>query len=316
MQTLYAYEQNSTQKEATLLTGNHDSLASTKELPLEIRESKKLLAEKINRSAALFHLLLTYICNIAQYAKTDAKKRASKYLVTEEDKNVDTRLAENKILAKLWQEKSFQEQRAGLNIDGYIHEDWVRKLFKQLAATDAYQQYIDEKENSFSSDKNIMLFIWNEIIFTNEPFISDLSDDWINWEDDSSLMAILIGNYFNKPGSINFLHFISEEKKEYADSLLRTVIEKQDFLLQSIRPKLKNWEADRIAQIDMVLLQMGLAEFLFFPTIPVKVTINEYIDIAKNYSTDQSGQFVNGVLDNLRKDLLSENKLRKVERTK
>lgn len=310
MQTLYAYEQNSGSGEVL----RHS--VSTKEISLQISTCKKQLDDKINQSSALFYLLLTYICNIAQYATADAKRRASKYLATDEDKNVNTRLADNKILARLWQDKGFQDQRTKLNIDHYIKEDWLKKLFKQLAETDEYQLYIQEKEHDLTSDKHILLFLWETIINNNESFLSDLSDDWVNWEDDLSLMKILIGNYFNKPSSINFHHFISEEKQEYAESLLCTVIERQEYLLQMIKPKLKNWEAERIAQIDMLLLKMGLSEFLYFPTIPAKVTINEYIDIAKDYSTDQSGQFVNGVLDNLRKDLLSENNLRKIERTK
>jgi transcription antitermination protein NusB len=99
----------------------------------------------------------------------------------------------------------------------------------------------------------------------------------------------------------------------YAHQLLEVVQSKGDYLLELIKPKLNNWDADRIASIDLLLLQMGLAEFLYFETIPTKVTINEYIDLAKEYSTVQSGQFINGLLDNLHKELLKENKIHKVD---
>jgi len=105
---------------------------------------------------------------------------------------------------------------------------------------------------------------------------------------------------------------ISQEKWKFAKDLLRTVEEKREFTLDMIKPRLKNWDADRIAQLDMILMQMGVCEFLFFETIPTKVTINEYIDLAKEYSTPQSGQFVNGILDNIHKDLQSQDKLHKV----
>ena len=99
---------------------------------------------------------------------------------------------------------------------------------------------------------------------------------------------------------------------EFAKILLLTAQEKKELTMEMIRPKLKNWEPERIAAVDMILMRMGVCEFLFFETIPPKVTINEYIDLAKEYSTNQSGQFVNGILDNIHKDLLREDKLHKV----
>ena len=103
----------------------------------------------------------------------------------------------------------------------------------------------------------------------------------------------------------------AKEKREFAKSLLETVLTKTDISMELIKPKLKNWDADRIAALDLIILQMGVCEFLFFETIPTKVTINEYIDLAKDYSTVQSGQFVNGLLDNIHKELSAENKITK-----
>ena len=125
-----------------------------------------------------------------------------------------------------------------------------------------------------------------------------------------------IVNSHKNQKNLNFLKFISSEKKEYAQSLLATVLEKEDYLLELIQPKFKNWDAERIATIDLTVLKMGVAELLYFPTIPTKVTINEYIEVAKQYSTEQSGQFVNGVLDNILKDLTKENVIRKIDRKK
>ena len=98
--------------------------------------------------------------------------------------------------------------------------------------------------------------------------------------------------------------------------LLHSVIDRDGYTMELIQPKLQNWDADRVALIDLMLLQMGVCELLYFPTIPTKVTINEYIEIAKLYSTPQSGQFINGVLDNILKDLEKENKIKKQERTR
>jgi N utilization substance protein B len=111
----------------------------------------------------------------------------------------------------------------------------------------------------------------------------------------------------------SFDKIISGEKLEYAEDLLRSYFEKKDFVFKLIEPKLVNWDPDRIANLDMIILHLGICEFLYFPTIPVKVTINEYIDLAKSYSTPQSGQFVNGLLDNVRKDLEKNNQLHKTQ---
>jgi N utilization substance protein B len=124
-------------------------------------------------------------------------------------------------------------------------------------------------------------------------------------------MQALVSNYLTKPLPGAFYSILSDEKKEFGLTLLRTVHEKKEVTMEMIKPKLKNWDAERIATLDLILLQMGICEFLYFETIPTKVTINEYIDLAKEYSTQQSGQFVNGLLDNINKELTAAGKITK-----
>jgi len=146
--------------------------------------------------------------------------------------------------------------------------------------------------------------------------MSYFMDELPGWEDDGELIAMLMQNFFKSSAKINFLNLLSGEKKDYAHELLQTVIDKEDYCMTLIEPKLNNWDKERVALVDLLLLRMGVCELLYFPTIPTKVTINEYIDIAKQYSTPQSGQFVNGILDNILKDLEKENKISKQERSK
>jgi N utilization substance protein B len=154
-------------------------------------------------------------------------------------------------------------------------------------------------------------FIFSDLLLPNENFISHVEELFIHWDDDAEMMQTLILNYLSKPNPQNFQDILSKEKWEFARNLLSTVIEKEEYTLELIKPKLNNWDADRIAALDLIILRMGVCEFLYFETIPTKVTINEYIDIAKDYSTVQSGQFVNGLLDNIHKELVSENKIEK-----
>ena len=125
------------------------------------------------------------------------------------------------------------------------------------------------------------------------------------------MMQQLINNFLQKPTQ-NIQQMVSAEKWIFAKTLLTSMIDKKEYALELIKPKLRNWDSDRIALLDMLLMQMGVCELLYFETIPTKVTINEYIDLAKDYSTPQSGQFVNGILDNIHKELVAEGKIQKV----
>ncbi len=274
----------------------------------------KMLNADIQRASMLFTGLLLVLAKVAQYAEMDAGNRAAKYLPTEEDLKVNTKIAGNTFLWELLDNTTFTEKVEADNVAHIIEDEWIKKLYQLLVKTEEYQQYIAEQSRTKSEEKKMMHFIWKKCMLENESFQEYLQDEWNGWEDDKEMTLMLVENYFRNNKNVNFLSFISSEKQEYARSLLVTTLDKENYCMELIKPKLKNWDADRIAIIDLLLLRMGICEMLYFPTIPTKVTINEYIEIAKQYSTPQSGQFINGVLDNLLKDLTKENKIRKIER--
>ena len=174
-----------------------------------------------------------------------------------------------------------------------------------------YKEYIEVQARDKKSEKDILEYIFSALLLPNEDFITHLEENFINWDDDAEMMQQLILSFLSKPTSYSFGEMVSKEKLDFAKSLLQTTLDKSEVTLELIKPKLKNWDADRIAALDLIILQMGVCEFLFFETIPTKVTINEYIDLAKEYSTVQSGQFVNGLLDNIHKELTLQNKINK-----
>lgn len=192
----------------------------------------------------------------------------------------------------------------------------MKKLYLQLVQAEAYAEYISANERHAKTEKSIIRYIWEELIMKNETLQEIFADEMPGYEDDREMIGMLMENFFRSHQKVNFLDLLSGEKKEYAYELLRTTLDKEEYCMELIEPKLKNWEAERIAQIDLILLRMGVCELLYFPTIPTKVTINEYIEVAKMYSTPQSGQFVNGVLDNVRKDLEKAGQINKQERVK
>lgn len=278
------------------------------------RLAPSLLNEKLSRSLDLFTLSILYTVRVAQYAEEDARHRASKYLPTKEDLNVSTKIAGNIYMWQILENPTFKEKINEAKLEAFVDEEWVKKLYQEMIKTDEYQDYIAENERDAKSEKAIIQFIWEKLVFPNEGLQEYFSEELPGWEDDKDMTAMLMDNFFRNSTKVNFLNLVSAEKREYAQDLLRTVIDKEDYCMELIQPKLQNWDAERVALIDLLLLRMGVCEMLYFPTIPTKVTINEYIEVAKMYSTPQSGQFVNGVLDNILKDLEKENLIRKQER--
>ncbi len=274
----------------------------------------RILNDKLNNVLDIFTVAVLYTIRIAQYAETDAQHRSSKYLRSDEDMNVDTSIAANGFVMKMLANTSFNEKIKKDKLERFIDEEWIRKIYLQLAKTEDYGKYIAAKNHTPAEDKAIIQFVWEKQVLGNEGMVSYFMDELPGWEDDGDLIIMLMQNFFNGSSKINFLNLLSGEKKDYAQDLLLTVIEKEGYCMELIEPKLNNWDKERVALIDLLLLRMGVCEFLYFPTIPTKVTINEYIDIAKQYSTPQSGQFVNGVLDNILKEQVKENKIKKVDR--
>jgi len=276
-------------------------------------EPVKLLKKQVDASKQLFTYLLYILTEVARYSEKDAVKRASKNLPSEQDLNVNTKLSGNEFLWKILENNSFK--KAIENEKPNLVEDTglqIRKIYNELTGTEQYQKYIQLQARDKKSEKEIIVFIFTNLMLPSEDFTGHVEEHFTNWDDDAEMMNQLMLNYLQKPGNYDLQEMVSPEKWEFARTLLLTTREKKEYLLELIKPKLNNWDAERIAVLDMILMEMGVCELLFFETIPTKVTINEYIDLAKAYSTPQSGQFVNGILDNIHKELASQDKIHKV----
>jgi len=274
----------------------------------------KILNDKLEQVLDVFTVSVLYSLRVAQYSETDAATRSSRYLATTEDRNASTAIAENSFVLKMLGNATLGERIKKSKLERFIDSEWVKKIFQQLAKSPEYAAYIAASTHTAAEDRDIIQFIWEKQILENEDAVGHFHDELPGWEDDHELITMLLQNLFKSNSKINFMNLLSAEKKDYAHDLLIAVIEKRSYCMELIEPRLTNWDKDRVAQIDLLLLQMGVCEFLYFPTIPTKVTINEYIDIAKQYSTPQSGQFVNGVLDNILKDLVKEDMIKKTDR--
>ena len=271
------------------------------------------LQKQFDKSRELFVYLLFFLTEVARYAETSAQKRASRNLPSKEDLNVNIKIAGNEFLWQILENPSFCKALETDKPQRLLDKELVKKIYQELTLTDKYQEYIKLQSREKAKEKEIIKLIFIQLMLPNESFINHLEDIFNNWDDDADMMDQLMLNYIQKPASYHLQEMISPEKLDFAKLLLATAIDKKAYCAELIKPKLKNWDSERIATLDMVLMRMGVCELLYFETIPTKVTINEYIDLAKEYSTPQSGQFVNGILDSIHKELLESGKIQKVD---
>ena len=286
---------------------------STLEQGMKPGEPVQLLQRHFDQSKELFLYLTYFLFEVAGYAEKDAYLRSSKHLPSQADLNVNTKIAGNELLWKIKEDPSYQQQLGKAKFENLVDKELVKKLYLELVDSPQYKAYISVNDRSTKEEREILDFIFNDLIIPNEVFISHLEEHFMNWDDDADMVIQLVQGLLLKPGAINFNEVVSADKMSFAKLLITTVIDKKEHLETLIIPKLKNWDAERIAALDMIIMRMGVAELLYFETIPPKVTINEYIDIAKEYSTQQSGQFVNGILDNIHKELVQQGKLHKTD---
>lgn len=276
----------------------------------------KVLDDKIKETSALLSAITHLMYLLSEYVLVHANQKASKLIASAEDMNVNKKLAGNMIIQQLKKNTSFADAVKLHKLSSLFDDETIKKIFQFLIDSEEYKKYISTIERHQPDEKAILQFILSKCIFSNEIASGFLSERFLSWYNDAEMIEAWMDKLLDNASSFQFNRLISTDKLEFAHELINAYYEKKDVVFSLIEPKLVNWDADRVALIDLILLHLGIIEMLYFNTIPVKVTINEYIDLAKSYSTLQSGQFVNGLLDNVHKDLLKEQKLHKETFTK
>lgn len=271
-----------------------------------------LLQKEFDKTRNLFVFLVHLLHQVALYAEVEAGQRASKNLPNASDLSVNTKLAGNSIVWQTMESDSFKKAIDIVKPQQWIQDDIVKSIFRSLSETPTYLSYINEQSRDKAKDKDILKFIFGNLIIESENTLEYIAEHFTNWEDEGDVMIGFIMNYLQKPNGVDFLDLVGDEKNKFATDLLETAIDKKTITEDIVKPKLNNWDPERIAMIDMILLRLGVCELVYFDTIPTKVTINEYIDLGKEYSTEQSGHFVNGILDNIHKEMVASGKIQKI----
>ena len=277
------------------------------------------LKTQIQKSITLYLTDLTYLVEVCQYSMVDKAKRLAKYIKTEADQKASTTIAANAVVTFLQEDIQLAATVKKEGVKNYIDEEVVKALFVDLCARQKYIDYCALEKPSFEEDKEIIQFILRKVFQTNKDLEHHLEELFLNYDDDNALLLHIIGKYvdgFDPEKKDTFFQSMEiwEEEKKFAMDLLEKTIDKNDELIALIQPKLKNWEMDRVAVLDLILLKLAVCELKYFPTIPVKVSINEYIDISKLYSTPKSKDFVNGVLDKVKNELIDKGEIKKLGR--
>ncbi len=287
----------------------------------DLDKQKKFLAYSISQMQDLNVLLLQLMVAIRVHANNYLQKSQKKYLATSEEKNPSLVFVENKVIDLIENHEGLSQYLKNKKLNNWENDDeYVTILFNELKEKDWYKDYLKEVNPSFEVDQKLVSKLYKEVIAPNDKLYDYLEDHRLTWLDDYPLVNTSIMKMLDKisPKKSDIVFspqlYKNEEDREFSTLLLQKVILNDDKLSEWIDGKTPNWDKERIAEIDMIILKMGIAEFLYFPSIPVKVTINEYLEISKEYSTPKSSLFINGILDKLVKELTQKDKLNKMGR--
>jgi transcription antitermination protein NusB len=280
-------------------------------------DTKQLKGEYWKRIDASFELLLYSMFNLMEIAKVsveDHEKRKNKHLPTDIDKVFKPKLWDNPMIQALVMSKVVANKFDSYKFGNRIDKDHNKKIYFEFAKEESYNEFlIKETTNDENLDMLLELF---RFCRKNELFNEIIEDQFSNWEDDKSLIIGAIKKILKELPSDdpNFImsHYPDDEAcREYGEFLLDRTFQDDAALLEMIEPVLLNWDSERVAVMDMIMLKMAISEFLHCESIPVKVTLNEYVELAKTYSTSKSKEFVNGVLDKLANNLAENGNIKK-----
>jgi len=287
----------------------------------DLEKQEKFLFYSIDQMLDLYALSLQLLVEMRKADRKFLVTSQQKHLATSEEKNFSTTFLDNKVLDLIEQNEDLSNyiQNKKLNywdLDG----EYVTILLKDLRAKDFYKEYILKQNTSFKEDQDFLVSLFKKVIAPSDKYYEYIEDKRLTWVDDFPIVNTALAKMLAKISEKNVRTILlpelykNQDDKQYAKQLFTKVVLNDEKLSQEIEGKTPNWDKERIAEMDMIILKMGIAEFLHFPSIPVRATINEYLEISKEYSTPKSSIFINGILDKLVKEFETSKKLNKIGR--
>jgi len=279
--------------------------------------TEKELFFGINKTYDLYHFLIFLVIDIADYAERRIEIRKNKHQPTREDLNPNTKFIDNKLIQQLRINKQLNSYINNKKLSWINHPELIRELYQLMINSDFYKEYMSDNHTSYAEDLQFVNNIFTEIILLEEYLYEVLEEQSIYWNDDVEFVISMISKTLKRfikssdSGQKLMPLYKDREDRNFARDLLRKSIINHDELRGLIKIHSRNWDLERIAFMDILIMQLAVTEFLYFPSIPTKVSLNEYIEISKYYSTEKSKNFINGILDKTLKDLKKTGKINK-----
>lgn len=287
----------------------------------DLIKNEKFLLNSLDSMYDLYLLILSLFIEVQKKAEDHLAKTQNKFLATYEDKNPNRKFINNEILNIIKDNEFLKNELEKRKLNyWYLDFEYVDIIFRTLLESSIYKDYMKTKSSNFNEDKNFMIDVFSEIIAPNDKLYEYFEDKKLTWIDDLPIINTSILKLLKKvKPNVSTSYFTPKlykdiDDRDFAIDLLKKTLLNIDKFNEEIALKTTNWDTDRIANLDAVLLQMALCEFQKFPSIPVKVTINEYLEIAKEYSTPKSSIFINGILDKITKEYMDQGKYPKTGR--
>lgn len=287
-----------------------------------LQKQEKFLRVSIENMYVLYILILSLLAELHRLAEKHVSHASKKYVATEEDNYPNPqKFVKNRLLLQLVNNEALQSELSKRKLDNwYLNDEYVKIIHKEILASDIYKEYMFNGADDYADDRNVVIQLFKEIIAPNEKIYDYFEDDKLTWVDDFPIVNTFLVKRLKKAkpdsGDRFFLPALLKDQQDmdFANDLLTKTLLNDSKWEKEIEGKTPNWDNDRIAEIDSIVLKMAICELLNFPSIPEKVTLNEYLEIAKEYSTPKSSIFINGVLDKLAKEYKSDGRLQKIGR--
>lgn len=283
-----------------------------------LEAAEKELFYSLSKAYDLYHYLLLLMVEVTRFADRRIDNRRNKLRPTEEDLNPNTRFIDNAFIVQLAQNKQLEEYSNNQKRTWEDEGEFIKRLFASIEESKAYQEYMSKDTLTYEDDRELWRKLYRSMIAQNEQIDEILEEQSLYWNDDKAIVDTFvlktIKRFEPENGADQELlpEYRDEMDTEFARKLFRNAIAGAEPYRKMIAENTKNWDVERIAFMDILIMQVALAEMFSFPSIPVSVTLNEYVEIAKMYSTPKSGSFINGMLDTIANKLKSEGKLNKV----
>ncbi|MEA3448331.1 MAG: transcription antitermination factor NusB [Bacteroidota bacterium] len=286
----------------------------------EFASAEKELDRSVHATLELYYEILAIITYLADHAEHKIQIAQEKKLPTYEDLHPKRNFIDNPVIEAIRQAKSFQKQTKASHIPPEAYNDFIIHLYDKIHKSETFQAYLAIENPGMGKHKQIINFIINDFL-QDDPDLDQLLEEYcIYWNDDIGFVCSLLEQSIRrvkKPGNDNFLimkEYSCEEDRVFGKQLLYHALKHNNEYEKMINDHSKNWDIERIAILDKIIMKLAITEFLHLPSIPVKVSINEYIEISKYYSTSKSNAFINGLLDQIANKLKQENRIVKTGR--